>query len=92
MNTDSTSIHPWLRTTVARLLDLSASDIDGSRDLRALALDSVQVVRLAGELEAHLDVCAVCQGALEDVARKAEEGLTAVAVLIEQERRERQGR
>lgn len=56
MHIDKASLEDWLCTTVARLLELTPAEIDIAQDLRALALDSVQVVRLAGELESLLGV------------------------------------
>lgn len=56
MNTETLSTQSWLASTVARLIEVAPEQIDGAQHLRALALDSMQVVRLAGEIEARFEV------------------------------------
>ena len=51
-----TEIQQWLRSYVGRLLSIKPSEVDLTQPLEALALDSLNIVRMAGDLEDYLQI------------------------------------
>lgn len=63
--------------------------MSGCDQYQAQFEEFAKTAKASDEFLAHLDKCKQCQKGVEELAKKAEAGLTAVAALLEEERRKK---